>query len=115
PPKRFDRKLVAFLTEAEVDALLLACDRSRWAGRRDHALMLVAVQAGLRASELTGLRHGDVHLGTGPHIGCRGKGRKERVTPLTASTVATPRTWLTARGSKPGYPFSRAQHGGQLT
>ena len=115
PPKRFDRKLVTFLTEPEVDALLLACDRSRWAGRRDHALMLVAVQAGLRASELTGLRCSDVHLGTGPHIGCRGKGRKQRVTPLTASTVATLRTWLAERGGEPEDPLFPAQHGGHLS
>jgi site-specific recombinase XerD len=115
PPKRFERKLVTFLTEAEVDALLLACDRARWTGRRDHALMLIAVQAGLRASELTGLRCGDVHLGRGPHISCRGKGRKERITPLTVGTVATLRTWLVERGGEPKDPLFPAQHGGQLS
>jgi integrase/recombinase XerD len=115
PPKRFERKLVTFLTEAEVDALLLACNRSRWTGRRDHALLLLAVQTGLRASELTGLRLGDVHLGPGPHVGCRGKGRKERATPLTASTVATLRTWLAERGGEPHEPLFPARHGGQLS
>src|SRR5262245_15821404 len=75
PPKRFDRALISFLTRTEVDALLASPDRSTWTGRRDHALLLLAVQTGLRASELTGLLCGDIHLGNGPHVSCRGKGR----------------------------------------
>ena len=93
-PKRFERALVAFLTEAEVEALLAAPDRSSWAGRRDHALVLLAVQTGLRISELIGLRRSDVHLGTGAHVACRGKGRKDRVTPLTVPTAKVLRAWL---------------------
>ena len=115
PPKRFERKLVTFLSEPEAEALLAACDRSRRAGRRDHALILLAVQAGLRASELTGLRVGDVHLGRGAHISCHGKGRKERATPLTQTTVATLRTWLAERGGEPDDPLFPAQHGGHLS
>jgi len=75
PPKRFDRALISFLTRTEVDALLASPDRSTWTGRRDHALLLLAVQTGLRGSELTGLLCGDIHLGDGPHVSCRGKGR----------------------------------------
>jgi integrase/recombinase XerD len=75
PPKRADRAEVSFLSRAEVDALLAAPDRSRWVGRRDHALLLVAVQTGLRVSELTGLRRQDVDTGTGAHLRCLGKGR----------------------------------------
>jgi integrase/recombinase XerD len=115
PPKRFDRKLVTFLSEPEVEALLAACDRSRWAGRRDQALLLLAVQAGLRASELIGLRLGDVHLGRGPHVSCHGKGRKQRATPLTRGTVATLRTWLAERGGEADDPLFPAQHGGHLS
>ena len=101
PPKRFDRTLVSYLTGTEIEALLAAPDRSTWTGRRDHALLTVAVQTGLRASELTGLALGDVHLGTGAHVSCLGKGRKQRVTPLTAGTTGVLRTSLfpTRRGT----------------
>ena len=77
PPKRFDKALVTWLTEPEIAALLAAPDRSTWAGRRDHALILLAAQTGLRISELTGLTTSDVHLGTGAHVSCTGKGRKQ--------------------------------------
>jgi site-specific recombinase XerD len=83
PAKRTDRQLVSFLTDDEADALLAAHDRHTWIGRRDHALLLVAIQTGLRVSELTALTCGDVELGTGAHLRCHGKGRKERITPLT--------------------------------
>ena len=78
PAKRMDRQLVSFLTDDEVDALLAAPDRHSWVGRRDHALLLVAIQTGLRVSELTSLACGDVELGAGAHLRCHGKGRKER-------------------------------------
>src|SRR3954470_21623568 len=96
PPKRFDQVLITYLTEPEVDALLAACDQSTWTGRRDHALLLLAAQTGLRISELTTLTRADLHLGTGPHVACRGKGRKNRITPLTSGTVAVLRDWLNA-------------------
>jgi integrase/recombinase XerD len=102
PPKRCDRAIVAFLTREETDALLAAPDRSTWTGRRDHALLLLAAQTGLRVSELTGLRMQDLHLGAAAHVRCHGKGRKDRVTPLTKSTVKVLRTWLTERGGQPG-------------
>jgi integrase/recombinase XerD len=84
PQKRFDRGIVSFLTEAEVHALLGAPDRSHWECRRDHAMLCLAVQTGLRVSELVGLNCGDVMLGPGAHVRCFGKGRKERATPLTS-------------------------------
>lgn len=115
PPKRFDRALVSFLTGAEVDALLASPDRSTWTGRRDHALLLLAVQTGLRASELTGLLCGDIHLGNGPHISCRGKGRKDRITPLTAGAVAVLRVWLRERGVMLNEPLFPARDGGKLS
>ena len=109
PPKRFAHSLVTFLTDQEVEALLAAADRSTWTGRRDHALLLVAVQTGLRVSELIGLRCADIHLGSGAHVSCRGKGRKERITPLTRATVAVLRVWLAERAgdtTDPLFPTS---------
>jgi site-specific recombinase XerD len=115
PLKRFDRALVTYLTEPEVAALLAAPNRSTWAGRRDYALILLAAQTGLRVSELTGLTCGDVHLGTGAHVSCLGKGRKQRITPLTTSTVAVLRTWLAERGGQPEHPLFPARAGGRLS
>jgi site-specific recombinase XerD len=95
PPKRFDRTLITYLTEDEMNALLTAPDQTTWTGRRDHALLMLACQTGLRATELTRLTVGDVHLGTGAHVSCLGKGRKQRITPLTTATVGVLKGWLT--------------------
>jgi site-specific recombinase XerD len=94
PSKRFTRTLVQFLTRAEVDALLATPDQRTWSGRRDHAFLLVAVQTGLRLSEMTGLTREDVILSTGAHVRVIGKGRKERCTPLARSTRAVVKAWL---------------------
>ena len=51
PTKRFDKQLITFLTAAEIDALIDAPDTSRWEGRRDRALLLLATQTGLRVSD----------------------------------------------------------------
>jgi integrase/recombinase XerD len=112
PAKRSDRALVTFLNEHEIDALLAAPDRTTWTGRRDHALLLLAIQTGLRASELTGLNCGDLHLSSGAHVSCRGKGRKQRITPLTQVTVAVLRVWLSERkgqADQPLFPTSRGR------
>jgi site-specific recombinase XerD len=98
PAKRAQRALVSFLTAEETDALLASPDRSRRTGRRDHALLLVAIQTGLRVSEITGLRIADLQLGAGAHVRCTGKGRKDRATPLTRQTAAALRAWLAERG-----------------
>lgn len=94
PDKRFTRTLVPFLTRSEVDALLAAPDRHTWFGRRDHAFILLAVQTGLRLSEMTGLKHPDISLGAGSHVRVIGKGRKERCTPIARSTRAVLKAWL---------------------
>jgi site-specific recombinase XerD len=94
PNKRFTRKLISFLARAEVDALLAAPDQRTWSGRRDHAFLLLAVQTGLRVSEITGLKHEDIVLGAGAHVHVIGKGRKERCTPITPSTRAVLESWL---------------------
>jgi site-specific recombinase XerD len=94
PSKRFTRTLVQFLTRPEVDALLAAPDQRTWSGRRDHAFILLAVQTGLRLSEMSGLQRQDMILGTGAHVRVIGKGRKERCTPLARSTLVVLKAWL---------------------
>jgi site-specific recombinase XerD len=94
PSKRFTRTLVPFLTRPEVDALLLAPDQRTWSGRRDHAFLLLAVQTGLRLSEMTGLKREDVIRGAGAHVRVIGKGRKERCTPIAKPTLTVLDAWL---------------------
>jgi site-specific recombinase XerD len=115
PPKRFDQTLITYLTELETDALLAAPDQNTWAGRRDYALLAVAVQTGLRVSELTSLTRADAHLGTGPHVSTVGKGRKQRITPLTPGNVAILRAWLAANHAPPTDPLFPTNRGGQLS
>lgn len=110
PSQRFTRAQVGFLTRTEVDALLAAPDQHTWSGRRDHALLLFAVQTGLRLSELTGVRRDAVFLGPGAHVLVLGKGRKERATPLTRQSVAVLKAWLQeipARADATVFPNSR--------
>ncbi|EAZ97437.1 tyrosine-type recombinase/integrase [Marinobacter sp. ELB17] len=94
PDKRQDRRIVHFLARPEIEALLAAPDQSTWIGRRDHTLLLLAVQTGLRLSELTGLDRASVVLGSGAHVHCLGKGRKERCTPLTRTVSRAIQEWL---------------------
>jgi site-specific recombinase XerD len=115
PPKRYRRALVSFLHPDEIDALLAAPDRTSWTGRRDHALLLVAVQTGLRVSELIHITRADVHIGIGAHLRCDGKGRKERVVPLTKQTVAVLQTWLAERGGQPTDPIFPSRRGGPMS
>ncbi len=115
PSKRFARTLVNYLSRAEVDALLAAPDRSTWSGRRDHALILLAVQTGLRLSELTGLQREDLSMGTGSHVRVLGKGRKERCTPLSKATRAVMIAWLREPIKLPGQPVFPNAQGGRLS
>lgn len=111
PNKRYVKRAVMFLDSNEIAALLAAPDRSTWAGRRDHALLLLAVQTGLRASELVGLKCGDVTLGSGAHIRCMGKGRKERATPLRRETARLLAAWIgnDTDESRPLFPSIRGE------
>jgi integrase/recombinase XerD len=115
PPKRFDKALITYLTEEEITALLAAPDPATWTGRRDHALLMLACQTGLRATELTSLSIGDVHLGTGAHVSCTGKGRKQRITPLTTATVTALGNWLAERGGLPADPLFITRRGTPLS
>jgi integrase/recombinase XerD len=115
PAKRHDQATVSFLTRTETQALLAAPGTATWHARRDHALLTLAAQTGLRVSELTSLTIADARLGTGPHVHCKGKGRKERCTPLTAQTIAVLTTWLDERrGSSPD-PLFCTRSGGPLS
>lgn len=102
--KRTAKTIVDFLARDELDALLSAPDRTTWHGRRDHALLVLAAQTGLRVSELTALTLDDLHLGAGAHVNCRGKGRKDRCTPLTDHTRQSVTAWLSERRA----PFGTA-------
>jgi site-specific recombinase XerD len=115
PAKRFERGPVEFLTEEESAALLSAPNAHTWIGRRDRALLLVAVQTGMRNSELRSLRCQDVELGVGAHIRCFGKGRKMRCTPLRPEVVSVLKAWLLERGGKPTDPVFPSSRRGQLS
>jgi integrase/recombinase XerD len=98
PPKRHEKRAIDYLLRAEIEALIAAPDLSSWHGRRDRALLALALQTGLRVSELIGLSRGDIVLGAGAHVRCMGKGRKERATPIRKDSVKMLRDWLTERG-----------------
>lgn len=115
PTKRYDRKPIDFLTQPEIDALLAAPDQSTWAGRRDRTLLLLAIQTGLRVSELIGLICQDIVLDSGAHVRCEGKGRKERCTPLRKDSAAVLRSWMRERHGQPHDPLFPNARGGFLS
>ncbi len=115
PDKRYTRCPVAYLDRDEIEALLRAPNPRTRTGRRDRTLLLVAVQTGLRASELIGLRCEDVQLGAGAHVRCHGKGRKERCTPLRKDAAAALRAWLRERRGESTDPVFPNQRGGSLS
>ena len=115
PAKRTDKALVTWLTEQETTALLTAPDQATRTGRRDHAMLHLAVVTGLRVSELTALTRGDTHLGRGPHVTCHGKGRKQRATPLTAPAVTVLREWLKELPAGPAQVLFPARTGSRLS
>jgi site-specific recombinase XerD len=115
PPKRYSRRIVDFLTKAEIDALVVLPDQATWLGRRDRVLLLLALQTGLRLSEITSLRQGNLELGRGAHVRCEGKGRKQRCTPLTRTTVRAVRSWIKEQGSGESKVLFPSLRGGQLS
>jgi len=115
PQKRFDRRIVDFLNGPEVKALLEAPNRTTWIGRRDHTLLSVAIQTGLRVSELINLRNEQLVLGPGAHIRCQGKGRKERCTPLTRQAAAILRAWLRELNPSPTDPIFPSRRASALS
>jgi integrase/recombinase XerD len=115
PSKRYERRSIEYLTREEIDAILAAPDTATWIGRRDQTLLVVGVQAGLRVSELIGLQRENVVLGTGAHIRCHGKGRKQRCTPLRQEAAKLMTTWLRECPSEPEASVFPSSRGGPLS
>jgi integrase/recombinase XerD len=115
PHKRSQRANITHLDHREIVSLLAAPDRSTWHGRRDYALLLLAIQTGLRLTEFTALKVQDVHLGGGAHVRCRGKGRKDRCTPLNNQTVVVLKNWVREHGGMPGDPLFPTRRGSSLS
>ncbi len=115
PTKRSDKTLVTYLTEPEADAVLAGRDTTTWTGRRDYAMLILAIQTGLRISELARLTTGDITLGTGANVHTIGKGRKQRRTPLVPHTIQALRSWLVERGETPGDPLFPTSTGRALS
>ena len=115
PPKRQSSRLVDFLTRSEIEALMAVPDQTTWLGRPDRVLLLFAIQTGLRLSELIGLRQGDVYLERGAHVRCEGKGRKQRCTPLTRTTVQALRAWVREQRKDQAKILFPSARGGQLS
>jgi integrase/recombinase XerD len=115
PNKRYLRQSISFLEPGEIEALLAAPDARARIGRRDRTLLLVAIQTGLRVSELAGLRCGDVELGAGAHVHCTGKGRRERLTPLRPDVRSMLAAWIRERSGRPEDPLFPARSGRHLS
>jgi site-specific recombinase XerD len=115
PAKRYPHEQIHYLSRQEIDALLAAPDRNTWSGRRDHAWLLLAVQTGLRLSELTGLTREDTYLGAGAYVHVLGKGRKERCTPLTEETTTVLKAWLKEPALGQGQILFPNRRGGRLS
>jgi integrase/recombinase XerD len=116
PAKRTEKNTLTYLTEPEVDALLAACDQSTWTGRRDHAMLALTIQTGLRISELIALTCQDITLGTGANVHTRtGKGRKTRRTPLTPTIRTVLKAWLSERAGTPDDPLFPTRTGARLS
>jgi site-specific recombinase XerD len=115
PPKRQSSHLVDFLTRPEIDALLEVPDQNTWLGRRDRVLLLFTIQTGLRLSEVIGLQQCDIHLERGAHVRCEGKGRKQRCTPLTRTTVQALKAWVCEEGRDEAKILFPSARGGRLS
>jgi site-specific recombinase XerD len=115
PTKRYARKPIDFLTRPEIDVLLAAPDQNTWTGRRDKTLLLLAIQTGLRVSELIGLTIQDIVFDHGAHVRCKGKGRKERCTPLRKESISALRMWVSERNGQTYEPLFPNARGGFLS
>lgn len=115
PSKRWQKKLIDFLSVDEVDAILNAIDRNSWAGLRDYALFSLAVQTGLRVSELISLRCDDIFLGTTAYVRCHGKGRKDRCVPISKNIIIVLKEWLREYGQDPSAPLFPSRRGEKIS
>ena len=112
PMKREDRKLIAYLTRTEMQALLATPEASKWSGRRDYALLLTLYNSGARVSEVTALKREQVCFGASPFLQLTGKGRKERTVPLWTDTAQVLKAWFEELGDDVGpmaFPNARGK------
>jgi len=98
PSKRHEQRTIDYLTHQEIDALVAAPNPTTWFGRRDRTILMLALQTGLRVSELVSLKWADVSLEPCAYVRCMGKGRRERSTPIRKDCVLALRAWLAERG-----------------
>jgi integrase/recombinase XerD len=115
PVKKSPKPQMTFLTGAEAQALLEAIPARSWTDRRDRAMFTLAIQTGLRLSEITSLQINSVHLGTAAHVACTGKGRKNRTTPLTTATATALQTYVRERATRPGQALFPGPQGRALS
>jgi len=115
PSKRHEKRTIDFLDREEIEAILAAPDLTTWVGRRDRALLMLALQTGLRVTEIIQLKIGVVALGAGAHVRCLGKGRKERATPLRRDCVEVMRAWIKERDACDDAPVFVSNRGGSLS
>lgn len=115
PVKETDEALIGYLSREEIQALIDAPDLNGRDGLRDRAMIYLAFAAGLRVSELVGLRRQDLVLQPHPTIPVMGKGRRERVLPLWKETVTALRGWLAVRGESPAPELFLNARGAALT
>jgi site-specific recombinase XerD len=112
PAKKTDQALVDYLSRQELQILLDAPDPTTRSGTRDRAMLHLCFAAGLRVSELIGLRLDDVQTHPQASIHVRGKGRRERILPLWKETTTALRAWLAVRGESPALElFLNARQG----
>jgi site-specific recombinase XerD len=115
PVKRHEKRTIDYLNRTEIEALIAAPDLMTWSGRRDHTLLLLALQTGLRVSEIINLKCEDIVLGTGAHVRCMGKGRKERSTPLRKYCATALRNWLAEHAGDHSKPLFVSNRGDRLS
>ncbi len=116
PGKRHDRPAVTWLDRDETAALVGAPDTGSWIGRRDRCLLALALQTGLRVSEIIALTHDDIRLGDGAHVHCWGKGRKERAVPLRKDAIVEIEAWMAGNpGRPPDAPLFATRRGTALS
>jgi site-specific recombinase XerD len=93
PMKRFERPMLGFMGREEMLAVI-GPPGDTWTSQRDHLLLTLLYNTGARVSEIIGVKVGDVVLGESACVHLRGKGRKQRSTPLWKSTVQEIGVWL---------------------
>jgi site-specific recombinase XerD len=115
PKKRHDKAVIDFLNQTEIEVLLAAPDQQTWIGRRDYLLLSLAVQTGLRLSEITGLCWNSVCFDHGANVRVVGKGRKERAIPLSKELKLELKAWIHFEKPLPNAPVFPSRQGAKLS